>query len=917
MSNVAIKLIAVTGVVGLGLLMFLQAQKGIQLGENENQPSQLEAPNEDDSNPASLVATADLTGVPGQLQHNNIPLDQVPAELSELASRNAAPLKKITESPFSPNKKTATPKIKLTAATEESTSGDLKSFTDSEAALKKALDVPVNGLDFRTKPKLKAPDLSENPFSDSVKTPTIEPAKTEPPTIAQTEFKTGPQFGSPTTSDSARLKGYTKTTIPPREKFGEKTKPVNPFDTVKTGPSKPILSPVPDQLAFREEQLKTKQSPAFKSSSPAQTLESNDSPFEIKKPTVPDTPTIGENPFQPTSPKPGVKKSFTLPAIETPSLVIEPKSNPFELEPAVKKSPALEAKPAAANSLPLITENNEKKPTAFPAESEKPSVNPFPSTIEKKPLSADESSDVVIIKKRQANPGPREPALLNINGEPDVSSKTAQPIIISSTPDSKSLSLVEGQQPELQAPAKLNVQQKIQSPKMTIQKLAPPEAVLGQPFIYHVLVKNTGTTSAQNVVIEDRIPQGAKLTGTIPRAEQMNDRLIWRLGAMDPGTEKKISIRVIPKAAGQIGSVATVNFVTKVASETKITAPQLSIKTDQPAAVKPGEITVVNYSITNSGTGDAKNVYLRSIIPPQFSHPGGDDIEYSVGIIPAGETKLVQLKLKAIKPGAGKNISSVMGDGNLKVGTEISLKVIGTGEQFLITRKGPKSRHLGQSGVYENVITNNSEKPIQNISVFESVPPGMKFVTASANGHFDTVRNVVQWDVPKLASGDRKILTIELEPTEVGKKISTIQVVTDNNTKYSANLQSETTIIGQPLLKVETSELKGPLAIGEKMTMQLQLINQGSASANNVEFRVKIPQELVFLSAKGPVRYKQVGSYVIFEPAQEMPAKQTLNFELSFAAQNKGDAKILVQVQSKQMEKPLSQEEAISVLDKL
>ena len=743
----------------------------------------------------------------------------------------------------------------------------------------------------------------------------------EPTAIAQTEFKTGPQFGSPATPDPARMKGFTKTTIPTREKIEEETKPVNPFDTVKTGPSKPTLSPVPDQLAFRDELPKTEKRPAFESNSPAQTLESNESPFDIEKPTVPDTPTIEENPFQTTPPKPDMKKAVTLPVIETPSPVIEPESNPFEIEPAAKKGPAFEAKPAIAKPLPLVTEAKEKKPAAFPAESEKPVINPFPSTTEKKPIqrpfSPDESSDVVVIKKRQDNPSPKEPALFNTNDEPKVSSKTAQPVIISSTPEPKSLSLVEGQQPEMQAPAKLNVQQKIQSPKMTIQKMAPPEAVLGQPFIYHVLVKNTGTTSAQDVVVEDRIPQGAKLTGTIPRAEQMNDRIIWRLGAMDPGTEKKISIRVIPEAAGQIGSVATVNFVTKVASETKITAPQLSIKTDQPAAVKPGEITVVNYSITNSGTGDAKNVYLRSIIPPQFSHPGGDDIEYSVGIIPAGETKQVQLKLKAIKPGAGKNISSVMGDGNLKVGTEIPLKVIGSGEQFLVTRKGPKSRHLGQSGVYENVITNNTEKPIQNISVFESVPPGMKFVTASANGQFDTVRNVVQWDIPELASGDRQVLTVELEPTEVGKKISTIQVVTDNNTKYSANLQSETTIIGQPLLKVETSELKGPLAIGEKMTMQMQLINQGSASATNVEFRVKIPQELVFLSAKGPVRYRQVGSYVIFEPAQEMPAKQTLNFELSFSAQNKGDANILVQVQSKQMEKPLSQEEAISVQDKL
>nr|MCH9791254.1 DUF11 domain-containing protein [Planctomycetota bacterium] len=665
MSNVAIKLIAVSGVVGLGLLMFLQAQKGMQTGEIDKQLSQLEVQKEADLNSGSLGTAADLTGVPTQVEPKTdskiIPLDQVPAELSELTARDAAPIKKDAEIPFTPNRKNSTPKIRLTGATKEPIAGDLKSST----VINERLEAPVKGLDFRSTPETKAPRLAANPFSDSVKNPTAEPAKNESTGIAQTEFKTGPQFGTPTTSDPARMKGFTTTSIPPREKIPEETKPENPFDSVKTKPTQPSLTPAPDQLAFRDELPKTEKSPAFEINSPAQTLESNDSPFEIKPPTVPDTPSIEENPFQSTPAKPDSTKKPALPATQTPAPAIEPEFNPFESDPAAKKGPAFEAKPADANPLPIITENKEKKPTAFPGESAKPSVNPFPSTIEKKPiqqpLSEDNASDVVVIKKRKADPSPKEPLLFNLKDQPAVSSKTAaQPIEISPTPEPKPLSLVESQQPELQAPVKPNVQQKIQSPKMTIQKLAPPEAVLGQPFIYQVLVKNTGTTSAQDVVVEDRIPQGAKLTGTIPRAEQMNNRIIWRLGTMDPGTEKKISIRVIPEAAGQIGSVATVNFVTKVASETKITAPQLTIKTDQPAAVKPGEITVVNYTITNSGSGDAKNVYLRSIIPPQFTHPGGDDLEYSVGIIPAGETKQVQLKLKAIKPGAGKNISSVM-----------------------------------------------------------------------------------------------------------------------------------------------------------------------------------------------------------------------------------------------------------------
>ncbi len=189
MSNVAIKLIAVSGVVGLGVLMFLQAQKGMQTGEIDKQLSQLEIQKEADLNSGSLGMTADLSGVPSQREPKAdskvIPLDQVPAELSELTALDAAPIKKDAEIPFTPNRKNTTPKIRLTGATKEPT------------AIKDRLDAPVKGLDFRSTPETKAPRLAENPFSDSVKKPTAEPAKSESTGIAQTEFKAGPNLALP------------------------------------------------------------------------------------------------------------------------------------------------------------------------------------------------------------------------------------------------------------------------------------------------------------------------------------------------------------------------------------------------------------------------------------------------------------------------------------------------------------------------------------------------------------------------------------------------------------------------------------------------------------------------------------------------------------------------------------------------
>lgn len=939
MSNVAIKLVAVTGVIGLGVLMFLQAQKGIQSNSTE---SQIEH---------AVLEGENATVTEEGSESGTIPSDQVPAELSKLAARNAQPLPeeeaKQGEPPFAPNSKTLRPKIKLTAGTSEDAVFEAQQEPPSEFEPdnKAELLTAGKGLDFRETPKMSAPELSEDPFAATPEPATATPAETKTPeTVEVPTFDAGPQFGpamsAPATETAeAETKPAPKTEVPPRETLVTELDSSNPFEAAPVE-KKPEMTPVPatptpepEPFNLGPEPAPAANEPAAKdlstseNDSPAMKLETESSPFEIKQEPATETPAVDSNPFMTT---PAEKEPAPQPAepVETPATPQpEPEFNPFGSNPQMKApEPQPELKTVnGENSKPEFEIQPVKEPEPAPAEptfSITPAPRATPQPPEPTPAAPamkQEEPEVVVIRKRKTEVPPGEPSLFAPEGKPaeTMKSPAPQPIEIAPASGAKPLNLVEGSQPQTEEPTKLSVQQKIQSPKMTIQKIAPPEAVLGQPFIYHVLVKNSGTTSAREVVVEDRIPAGAKLTGTIPRAEQINDRIIWRLGAMGPGEEKKISIRVIPEKPGQIGSVATVNFVTEVASETKITSPQLSIKSDQPTAVKPGEVAVVNYTITNSGSGDAKNVYVRSIIPPQFSHPGGDDLEYHVGVIPAGETREVQLQLKAIKPGAGKNVSSVVGDGNLKAETSVPLKVIGNSEQFLITRKGPKNRYLGRAGVYENTIANNTEQPIKNISIFESVPPGMKFVSASGKGQFDTVRRVVQWDIAELAGGMQQVLTIELEPTEVGKKVSTVQVVTGNNSKFSANLQSEVNVIGQPLLKVETSELKGPLEVGEKMSLRVQLINQGSAPANNVEFRVKIPREMVFVAAKGPARYKQAGSFVIFESAQVLGPQKSLDFELTLAARNKGDARVLVTVQSQQMEKPLNQEEAIPILDKL
>ena len=246
---------------------------------------------------------------------------------------------------------------------------------------------------------------------------------------------------------------------------------------------------------------------------------------------------------------------------------------------------------------------------------------------------------------------------------------------------------------QLQAEEESNQIKGTRRPQLKIEKVAPKNSVLGKPLIYSILIKNVGDLTANKVVVEDQIPKGTKLTGTIPQAEWINNKLIWKFEELPPGEQQKIAIRVIPQQPGRVGSVATVRFATEIAAETVITAPGIDLEVKLPQAAQVGEEIVLHFTVRNKGNVEAKNVIIRNILPKMFSHADGNDLEYEVGTMAAGETKDVSLKIAASKIGKGFNQATVSADGTVTDEGRIEYQCTGTasGTRQKRSRK-PESR---------------------------------------------------------------------------------------------------------------------------------------------------------------------------------------------------------------------------------
>ncbi|HVT29209.1 MAG TPA: hypothetical protein VHE81_14430, partial [Lacipirellulaceae bacterium] len=215
-----------------------------------------------------------------------------------------------------------------------------------------------------------------------------------------------------------------------------------------------------------------------------------------------------------------------------------------------------------------------------------------------------------------------------------------------------------------------------QQPTLVIQKFAPGEIQVGKPAKFVLQIRNAGTQVADNVTIQDEVPQGTQLISTSPSANNNSGHLSWLLGKLSPGEDRTIEVQVMPKSEGDIGSVATVTYSSQASAKTHCTMPQLAIRMTAPSEVMIGAQQHVKIEVRNPGSGDATGVMLFENVPPNMKHVAGPALEFEIGTLRAGENRELDLVLTAEKAGKVTNVISARADGNLQVQQQVQFEVI-------------------------------------------------------------------------------------------------------------------------------------------------------------------------------------------------------------------------------------------------
>jgi uncharacterized repeat protein (TIGR01451 family) len=461
------------------------------------------------------------------------------------------------------------------------------------------------------------------------------------------------------------------------------------------------------------------------------------------------------------------------------------------------------------------------------------------------------------------------------------------------------------------------------APTVVLEAIAPETISVNQPLVYELVVRNTGSSAVSNVRVEEEPPVGAKFLASEPAAESFNGRLVWSLGSLEAGAEKRIQLSVRPADEGELKSRAVVSFSAATETRVKVTRPKLSLALNTIETARVGDEIAFTIRVSNTGTGPASRMLVQANLTDGLNHAQGGVIETELTNLPSGESRTLTLRTLATKAGTQGLTLAVTADGNAAETAKTTIAVV---EPLLAVRLGGPAKCLVRSEPeFKIELANAGSAATDPIVATATLPEGFDFLSASDSGSLQPMSRTVVWKLPALAASSKKELALKLratgiadgvvkvvaqsgaaEPTESGVTPASARVGRTLEAKADGAIKAE----GVPALRFEVIDVEDPVEVGKEAIYEIKVVNQGTAPCTNVLVAATLAEGTSATGANGPTQARGQGQQVTFDSLATLGIKQEATFKVKVKGGVAGDQRFRVQVSCDQIRTPVSREES-------
>ena len=440
---------------------------------------------------------------------------------------------------------------------------------------------------------------------------------------------------------------------------------------------------------------------------------------------------------------------------------------------------------------------------------------------------------------------------------------------------------------------------------LLVEKTVPNQVRLNQPFQYDIKVTNITDATLDDVRIREENPEGLNITASQPERQDQGEQQGWTIGALKPRESRTIQVSAAAQKQGQLGTCVMASYQPSLCAAVNVVNPQLQVTKKAPERADICEEIVWEYNVTNTGTGATEPVIVREQLPEGLTTQNGNNVvEMDAGSIREGQTKTGRVKLKATKPGQFTGRAVASSAGGMQAESVETTTVI-TQPKLGVKIEGPQQEYVDRPLAYRVTVTNEGDSPARDAVAMVAVPGASKLVNVGTEGR--TQRNAMQWPLGTLEPKASKTITFTLSGTEA----STLSTVARASAVCAQEVSdtAQTKILTIPALVLEAVDLSDPVKIGENVVYKITVVNQGSGPDNNIRVTAKLPPELQYVSARGTTEATAEGQSVKFAPVQTLAPGRGATWELTAKANQAGDVRFEVQLESESLTKPAYENE--------
>ena len=445
-----------------------------------------------------------------------------------------------------------------------------------------------------------------------------------------------------------------------------------------------------------------------------------------------------------------------------------------------------------------------------------------------------------------------------------------------------------------------------QGPVMSIETLGPKAIAVGKASNYQVRLINQGTASADRVVVTVTLPNSVEIVSTQARAGSANEsndrslgqRVVWELERVAARSEQELSLSLKPTENRPID--LRVDWMFRPAAleaRIEVQQPQLAMVVEGPSEMRYGETKIFKVRVSNPGNGPAENVTVNIGATGVATQPN------SIGTLPAGESRTMEVELTAKQPGVMQIEAAARGDSDLKAESTHEVRV--RRAELAVKVSAPELLYAGTTATYQIRVANRGDAVAEEVLLQLELPPGVK--NAIGVDKKPVTTDPPRWRLGDLAPGTDRVYTLQCDLTTGGRNQLTARVqATDNSAAQDVALTMVEAIAD---LKLIVNDPKGPIAVGKDVTYEIQVINRGSKEATNIDLVAQFSDGIEPSSATGH-RSQLMPGQVVFDPIASLPAGEQLTVKITARAQVSGNLLFRAELKCQDPETKLVMEES-------